>query len=374
VKAVRPVAQARARRESGRNTRLVLVVVLTCAAVLLASAARADTPPSVWDVARDPAVRDRWALHVRVERLLAARTPSGESQSQDRELRLEAALALLLESDAATGPDRRLRYDLGIVYHRLAELTEREDLRQRAVEMLTPALDAPLDDPSATEALEALVYSFARLNRPRDELDAWHHYIPRLAADGPRAVAMMNMGEAQMRLGRVDDALVTFRDVLGFCGSLPNSISTSSTYVLDLWDVAVALDRSGDFAGALASAAKASGMRVGNQTGRDLIENDPGVFFVPDWEREWYLGLADASAARAAADPRDAARAWGEAERHWGTYVARSTAAPHGDPWLAIAHARLDQMRAARAAAQGRVAKPAPSKPPTTGRLPRLEP
>jgi tetratricopeptide (TPR) repeat protein len=339
-----------------KRSRLWIAVLALAAVSLEPLTARSDTPPGTWDIARDPAVRGRWALHVRVQRLIAGRSPDGEG-GPDKELRLEAALALLQESDAAHSPDVRLRYDLGMVYQRLADLQERVDLRLRAVDMLVPALAAGPDDVAATDAMEALVYAYAKLNRPHEELAVWRLYIPRLLNDGARAMAMMNMGEAEMRLGRVDDALGTFREVLRLCGDLPSSIGASSTYVLTLWDLAVALDRSGDPQGALASAAKASLMKVGNSSGRDLVEHDPQVFFIPEWERDWYIALSDASLARLADDARDATRLWAEAERHWDIYVERSSAAGGADPWLAIGRVRRESARAARVAAQKRAAK-----------------
>jgi tetratricopeptide (TPR) repeat protein len=332
--------------------------------------ARAETPPSIWDVARDPAERDRWDLHVRVERLM--HPPVGEGGLRfDDELRIEAACAMLEEADAAHSPDVRLRFDLGVVYSELASRQRRNDLQQKVIDVLAPALEsvqrepAP-DDGAVTGALEALVYAYAKLDRPHEELQTWQRYIPRLVDDRVRATAMMNMGEAQMRLGRVDDALATFREVLRLCGELPNTPSVGSTYVLALWDVAVALDRSGDPRGALETAAKASHVDLGGRTGAYLIAKDPDVFFVPDWERLWYLALGAAAEAREAQDVRDAAVLWAAAERALGEYVERAAAAGGHDPWLPIARVRLERAHAERLGADKRAAK-LPARPPSRG-------
>ena len=53
-----------------RTRLLPLAAVLALAAA--ACPARADTPPSVWDKARDPSVSEHWALHLRVQHLLSA--------------------------------------------------------------------------------------------------------------------------------------------------------------------------------------------------------------------------------------------------------------------------------------------------------------
>jgi tetratricopeptide (TPR) repeat protein len=347
-----------------RGRRTALAVVL---AGVAGGVARAETPPSVWDVARDPAARDRWALHMRVERLM--HPPVGEGALRlDDELRLEAARAMLEEADAAHSPDVRLRFDLGVAYSALGSLQRRNDMQQKVVEVLAPALASAdaLQDAAATGALEALVYAYAKLDRPREELETWRRYIPRLVDDRVRATAMMNMGEAEMRLGRVDDALGTFREVVRVCGELPNTPGVGSTYVLALWDVAVALDRSGDPRGALETAAKASHVDLGGRTGAYLISKDPDVFFVPDWERLWYLALGAASEAREADDVRDAAVLWAAAERSWGQYVARAAAAGGHDPWIAIARVRLDHARTQRLGAEQRAAK-LPLRPPARG-------
>jgi tetratricopeptide (TPR) repeat protein len=324
--------------------------------------ASADTPPNVWDIAKDPQERDRWALHVRVERLL-------ESQNGiqlDKELALEAARQMLEEAHAADSPDVRLRFDLGIVYERLANDQQRDDLHERAVELLAPALHAAPDHPAAMLALEALVDAYTRLDRTADEVATARLYIDRLTDDADRIVAMMNMGEAEMKLGRLDTAIGTFRRVLEICGSLPNLSLRNSTYALTLWDLAVALDRTGDNRTALEDASKAMKLvweevdRKGHPrllNGWEAIHNeDPNtsnVYFVPDWERHWYLALGNAVLARETADARESADFWAASEAHWEIYVAKATASRQ-DTYLAIARLRYEQARTDHAAAEKR--------------------
>jgi hypothetical protein len=201
---------------------------------------------------------------------------------------------------------------------------------------------------------------------------------------------MMNMGEAEMRVGQIDTALSTFHAALDIAQALPNSASLSDVYALILWDIAVALDRQGDPVDAFKTAAKArafswtinvpvgsplAGITAGllpgviTQTGWDAIQDYVEVFFVPAWEREWYLALGEAAAASEAKDARAAAAAWGEAERHWDTYFTRATEAARdagsGDSrardedvatrWTAMAKLRRDYARRARLAAEARV-------------------
>jgi tetratricopeptide (TPR) repeat protein len=363
----------------------------TVASALLAFAlaavrAGADTAPSTWNLAEDPGLRARWSLHTRVERILdlpdirsAAGDPSPERMAVQwlQEHWLEKARAMLEDADAAHSADPRLVFDLGLVYERLATLERRNDLHRKVVEVLQPALDKFPDHPASLPARSALVDSLAKLNRPREELTASQRYIPQLLDDRSRIVPLMNMGEAQMRLGLLDEALATFREVLSLCERLPNGSSVNGSsvnfsYALALWDLAVALDRSADAAGALRAATRArawawyevAGARLGRAavtvrvTGWDAIHDEETVFFVPDWEREWYFALGESAAAIGANDPRDESRFWAAAEHHWEVYLAHSVAAGASDRWAPLARARLGRARAARSDADRRAAKP----------------
>jgi tetratricopeptide (TPR) repeat protein len=323
-----------------------------------------------------------------VEALMHPPAPSEDLTALDEgraaELSLEQALAALQGADAAHSPDVRLRFDLGIVYERLAEVRRDDVLQEKVVAVLAPALDESPDDPGAPEALSKLAVALAHLDRPREELATWRRYIPKLADDEMRLLPMMNMGEAEMRLGELDAALSTFHASLDICQSLPNSASMSETYALILWDVAIALDRQGDPIGALRTAAKARafswtmtvpgvGLLPGSMTGWDAIRDSVDVFFVPDWERDWYLALGEAAVAADASDPRLATKGWAEAERHWNTYLARATeqvrdADTKADRrsvtarWAAIAKLRRDHAHRAGLAAEKRAAAlPAPA-------------
>jgi tetratricopeptide (TPR) repeat protein len=356
-----------------RTRLLPLAAVLALAAA--ACPARADTPPSVWDKARDPSVSEHWALHLRVQHLLSA--PHDEesdarlSWKRDAELHAEAALAMLEDAGAATSPDVQVRFDLGMVLYELAHSSERTDLYEKAARTLEGALALGPDAPGSTEALDELAACYGRLDRSRDELETWRRLITRVLDPRSRALDSYNMAEAEMRLGRVDDALATLREVLHACGELPN---TSSTYVLTLWDVAVALDRSGDPRGALATAAQAARQSaVGSggflTTGRGLLKHDEGVYFVPAYERDWYLALGSEALAKQDTDPREAAAYLAESLQEWDEYITQATAAGVGASapagprqpddasrtaavaFLRIAHLRRDRVQAALTAA-----------------------
>jgi tetratricopeptide (TPR) repeat protein len=346
--------------------------------------AAADTPPSVWDCARDPAERGRWRLHATVEALMhppASEDSSSLEDDREEELSLEQARAALQDADAAHSPDVRLAFDLGIVYERLAALEHDDVLQEKVIEVLVPALASSPDHPGAPEALSALAAAFAHVDRPREELATWRRYIPKLADADRRLLPMMNMGEAEMRVGQIDTALSTFHAALDIAQSLPNSASLSDAYALILWDIAIALDRQGDPVDAFKMASKArafswtinapAGVLPGviTQTGWDAIQDYVDVFFVPAWEREWYLALGEAGVASDTSDPRVAATGWAEAERHWNTYLTRATEAAQGTGttrdasdvrdgvaarWTAMAKLRRDYAHRARLAAEKR--------------------
>ena len=219
-------------------------------------ASQADTPPDAWDLARDPSVRVRWDLHVRVQQLLDGVLDGAPAEGLGAVsgLPLAAARAELEGAGAASSPDIRLRFDLGIVYQRLASIEERDDLYEAATRVLAPALAMAPNHPAAVRAFEALTAAYDRLDRPAEEVASTRQYIDRVEDGRVRAVGLMDMGEAEMRLGHVDDALATFRDVLQICAATSGTIVT---YALTQWDLAVALDRSGDARSALETAAKA---------------------------------------------------------------------------------------------------------------------
>jgi tetratricopeptide (TPR) repeat protein len=317
-----------------RTRAFVLATALALAGA--ACPARADTPPSVWDKARDPSVSEHWALHLRVQHLLSS--PRDDESDvrlepkRDAELRAEAALALLEDVGAATSPDVRLRFDLGDVLYALARRSERTDLYERAARTLEGALALGPDASGSTEALDELASCYGKLDRSREELETWHRLIPRLLDPRSRALDSYNMAEAEMRLGRVDDALGTLHDVLRQCAELPN---TSSTYVLTLWDVAIALDRSGDPRGALQTAVQAAQQSAIDSngyltTGRGLLKHDDGVYFVPAYERDWYLALGSEALSKQDKDPREAAAYLAEALQEWDEYITQATAAGAG--------------------------------------------
>jgi tetratricopeptide (TPR) repeat protein len=327
-------------------------------AALLASGldvpAFADSPPSRWDRARDPAVGDAWNLHVRVREFIA---PLPDEVLGLRELRLHQAQTELEAADAAASADVRLRFDLGQVYEEL-----RHD--QRAIDVLQPALAMAPDHPAALEAWLELAFAYARLDRSREERDAYDAYLVRTSDESGRATALLNRAEAEMRLGNLEDAVVGYRDACDAASPFGHLFETG---VLARWGLAVALDRSGDVTDAMREALVASQMDPAEAIidSKEMCGVSPCVFFVPDYERDWYLGLGRAERAKQERDPGKAAWLWKKTEETWADYVSR---ADPKDRWLSLAKVHLATTQKRRAAAEKRA-----ELHPVTGRARHVE-
>jgi len=325
---------------------------LTCAV----PRAYADTPPTRWDIAKDPGARARWDLHVRVRQMLLLR---GQLDTESmRDAALERARALLEEARAETSQDVRLRFDLGEVYYAI-------DRYERAVAVLVPALEMAPEHPGAVDALAYLAYAYAKLDKSSAERATYEKYLARVNDDRSRATAMLNLAEAEMRLGNMSDAIAGYKETIALCESLPSGVSQAHTLILAVWGLAVALDRDGQAREGLAAARRAVMMDPDDRA----IAHDPNVFFVPQYDRYWYLAMGATVRAEDAKAADEAARAWKKVEETWTKYIDPADA---HDRWTAIAKARRDRAKAQRLAAEARVpttkapkgAKPPPLPPP----------
>ena len=328
---------------------LVALVALVAPAALdvVPSAARADTPPGLWGSVGDPGSRARYDLHVRVRQVLDfdARVELAKFGALDH------ARALLEDARAEASPDVRLRFDLGEVYYKL-------DLLPEAVRVLEPATRANEGHPAAADAMVTLAYCYAKLDRPREEHDAYQRYL-KLAVDlGPRANATLNLAESEMRLGNLAEAVTGYESALVLTAKLPPTSGAHQTAALAVWGLAVALDRSGEGSRGRAAAARALGL----DPGLAIISQDKNVFFVPACERLWYLALGAGAQAEAAPNAHEALVHRRAQELALRTYVAKATA---DDRWGGLAKVRLREASAlrARAEAAARVAPPPPREP-----------
>lgn len=303
--------------------RLALALVTVVLAV--APAARADTPPSVWERARDPEAAEGFDLHRVVQQRLV-RTAVAEVDFGER----ERVLALLVRAGAEHHENALLRFDLGQVYALLEN-------HPRAAQVLKAAIAKFPDHPAVDRAWLRLALACGHLGDHVCEREAYTEVLRRETEELARATPTLNLAETQMHLGDLKEAIEGYREALRIAGRVP----ARETAPLATWGLAVALDRSGDRLAAEKEARFALEMQ--RSMGLPHLLRSTDVFFVPAHEIHWYEGLGTAASARAATSARDAAKLWRQASKSFGEYVKGGEA--KGDPWLAIAKARLAEAK-----------------------------
>ncbi len=327
--------------------RRALTLLAAATALLVAPLARlahADGPPSVWDRVEDPGAGARYHLHVQVqERMFAAGVPHNPMHNAQ----LESARALLEEGGAATSSDVRLRFDLGSVYYHLDRFSE-------ALAVLQPALAMAPHDPAAASAWEDLAYAAAKLDRSTLELEGYDRYLALSIErrESHHLSILGNRAEAEMRLGNLDAAVAGYRDVIEqgehIYGIDPGIL------VLAHWGLAVALDRDHDWA----EAEHEAYLAAEKDPDERIIGDQEEVFFVPEYERDWYYALGRTQHARHTADPTRALMCWDLVVETWSDYIARATKATAKDRWVDLARMHLAVARADQRAAATRLGRP----------------
>jgi tetratricopeptide (TPR) repeat protein len=345
---------------------------------LLSRSAAADTPPNVWDLAKNPNAYQQWREHVRleqsVEMLDELKEIGGRTNETHRPVALATAQTALDESVAPKTPS--LLFDeAAITMHRASILKSPKEWG-RAITLLEPLTKAFEGTLFAQELWLKLAECYVQVERTPDEIRAYDQVIARAVVPEATITPLLNQGEAYMRGGEVDTAVTQFREVYRLAGMSPTG---NEVGVLAQWDLALALDRSGDERGAIAAARTATRMDarclaisklhtaiITTSCGGDDIaftivpqglfpvsEENDSVYFVPAYERAWYLALGREALALDATKPRDVAEHWKWAETEMMTYVSQATV--HGsDKWLDLAKKRLDTIRKHRAEADKR--------------------
>lgn len=268
--------------------------------------------PSLWDAARDP----------RLARDIAALRDAERSFLQARSLADPSSMALLHETvrilervDAANSPDARVRFFFGRSLSRI-------DQDERAVQVLKDAIDFAPHHPSAGEALFVLAVAYARLGRNHEEILTYRAWLEREPSREQRTIGLSNLAEGLMAAGRIDEAVRAYRE----------SLDLAHDNALAHWGLAVALDRSGDPAGAINEAS------IALTYDPDAAELDsPNVFFIPAHDQFWYHALGAMARAKSATASALQASWWARAALFWQQYLE---AAPIDDPWIAVARLR----------------------------------
>jgi tetratricopeptide (TPR) repeat protein len=296
-----------------------IALVLAAAFVFTPTLAFADTPPSRWDRARDPAVGDAWRLHLEVSEMVV--TAKSDKNKADSQRIFGEARDALLRASAASSPDMVLRFDLGEVDTELEHYGEAKKVLEQAL------TDAP-DEATAERAWSSLATAYAKTDDSKKEIEAYDKLLGMTLWVGERARIVSNRAEAEMRLGRLDDAIAGYKDALALVESVAGLQSLDSDEILSRWGLAVALDRAGDPTGSQREVRLLLG-----EGGMSVLHQD-FVFFVPSYEIYYYVGLGwDEIAKRPGAfrdravTPRDVAEDWFRTEEIWGRFVTGAEAA-----------------------------------------------
>lgn len=274
----------------------------------LSVVARADTPQTRFQRAANGRSR-QWDIVHRKARL--ALEFDAAIRGGLRSAALEDARALLEEALHAGGADDTLRLDLGEVYEALHR-------HVAAIEVLAPLLARLPNSPRILEGLTSLGHAYARLHRVEEERDTYRRFLEIVTEDGPRSSAHLNLAEAEMHVGDVRDAVRSYE--LAYEEAARNNPS-SATLVLAKWGLALAHDRLGDRGRALVEARAALALDPGNDVLGSANLAGSSVFFVPAWEKHWYLALATLSGLTSARGVKEQRALWKAAQEHWEGWV-----------------------------------------------------
>lgn len=301
-----------ARRFLARLRRLRVVAPLALTAFLSAPSLGANTP-TVWDRAQDPSLAASDLVHREVQNLryLSFLLRSTSTTRQDQ---LARALKLLEEADAEHSHDVRLRFDLGSLLSLIGD-------EKRAATVLEGAIAMAPDHPAVVDAYWSLAIAYVKLGRFDDEIEAYEEFLRRQTVSYQRSRALCNRAESQLRRDRLGEALRDYRE----------SLVLQPEDVLCHWGYAVALDRSGDAPAAMAEVKTAITFDP-----LDQELSNPGVFFLPPYDRFWYEALGAMARAQQIDDPATTVLWWEAAVAKWAGYLAY---APEDDRWVPLAKA-----------------------------------
>jgi tetratricopeptide (TPR) repeat protein len=298
--------------------------------------ARAHDPPASGPIPELPADDvHRRVIELEREAALDQLGPLGELGRGAAEGKLQAARMLLLRHHARLARDVRLAFDLGHVEFSLGSY-------ESSAETLRSALLRAPEHPLATDAYFTLGVAEAHLGDHVREEQAYLAFLAREDGDGSRLVALGNLAESRMAQGHLAEAEEADRAALAIDGEFFEA----------RWSLAVILDRAGDRNAAITEAARA----VAYDVELKMLDNDR-VFFVPDYDRYWYLALghlgrAERLASLAPISARTAVDTLAVGGRRYEetaamlAYRAYVDAAPKSDRWRSTAADRVAQLEA----------------------------
>lgn len=337
-------------------TRRLLAGATTLLALAGAADARADTPASIWERAKDPVAAEQDDLHVSVQRmLLTAAALDDESDRRGRHspftLRLpdsggnalairQHAIAMLERAGAEKSTSALLRYDLANVLSQIGD-------NVRAAAIYKAAISEFPDHPATPQAWLRLGFACGHLGDSECERRAWTNVLRVETEEIARVTPTLNLAETQMHRGDLKEAIEGYREAFRLASRLPttNRLDMGDTATLAVWGLAVAYDRAGD----RGEAEKQAKLAVDLERSMNRIHttlHNKGVFFEPDYEVRWYDGLEAMALARGATKPQEALLFWQASVAAFSDYVKRAEA--KSDRWLPMAKVRLKLVQAER--------------------------
>ena len=272
-------------------------------AVVLATLPARGDDVDFWDNARTPEL-PRYRRELRAGLQLLEASDVDAAVEPDRRGVLLRGAAVHFERAAAMVPDRiDAHYWLGTVLFAL-----RDDDAAIAAFRRVRALQR--DSPFEADIAFKLGVSYTRQQRFAEAVTEYDRTLTFALDERLRSVALSNRAEVQMGMGRLDEAITSYR--MAFDADDRNAGA--------LWGLAVALDRDEQVGPAREQAARALRIDADKQ---GILGSD--VFFVPAHERHYYLGVAF----EAAGDQEHALEEWSGfllaagSEGRWSRQAAR---------------------------------------------------
>ncbi len=298
---------------------------------------QALSTPNGWERAKDPAASHDWVVHVQVRRMMTEPLAGIDGDifpdhgGSYRDAQYARAFLALNEAFRNGSRDPLLRLDLG-------ELLSLQERYKDAADVLAHVLAEAPNVPGAHSAWLSLAFAYAHIDDPVSEAHAYEMYLRDEEESRDRTVATLNLAEANMRLHRLPEAIEGYREVETSAGKDPNRTS-----VLAVWGLAIALDRLGDARGAAEQAKLATALDPEDRERlvRPVIGDATSVFFVPAYERYWYLALGSTEDAKMATNAHDASFYWGRAVTLWKAYLGPAEGIAHPEAWNSLARAHL---------------------------------
>lgn len=289
--------------------------------------ARAD--PSIWDKARDPKQHRAYQALSAMERMLSRADDTDFDPGLHRNF-TRAALAMLELAGGGRLPDTRLKFLLARLLLDGSISRERE-----ARALLEEALASDVDSPTAVDGWFSLATACAKLGDTQCEHRAYTRALELTWDPDKRAIIYMNRGESKMGMSTQPGASFTIADALGDFRRALRYAEQPDAQALVLYDLGIALERSGDLPAALDAMNRARAIQLSpmHPSALDL----PNVFFSPSYDLYYYKALEAMSEARAAQDLNEQIELGGRAIALWTRYLAE--AEPDKHHW--VPNARL---------------------------------